>query len=148
MVRLGIGLYGFGNDEKETVQLKNVCNLKTKISQIQDLAIGETVSYNRKFIAKRSSKIAVLPIGYADGLNRNLGNSTTSVYIKNKKAPIVGTICMDITMIDITNLDCKEGDEVVIFNHQDHILDLAKKTTTIPYEILTSISQRVQRKLT
>ncbi len=147
MVRLGIGLYGFGNDKKVTTQLKNVCNLKTKISQIQILTTGETVSYNQNFTAKRPSKVAILPIGYADGLNRNLGNSLAFVYIKNKNAPIIGTICMDMTMIDITKIDCKEGDEVIIFNHQDHILDFAKTTTTIPYEILTSISQRIQRKL-
>ena len=147
MVRLGIGLYGFGNDKIETANLKNVCNLKTKISQIQHISVGETVSYNRKFTANKSTKIAILPIGYADGLSRNLGNGLAFVLIKNEKAPIVGTICMDMTMIDITDVECKEGDEVVIFNHQDHILDLAKTTNTIPYEILTSISQRVNRVL-
>ncbi|MCD6544007.1 MAG: alanine racemase [Flavobacteriaceae bacterium] len=147
MVRLGIGLYGFGNAEIETANLKNVCNLKTKISQIQHISIGETVSYNRRFTAKKPTKIAILPIGYADGLNRNLGNGLAFVFVKNQKARIVGTICMDMTMIDITDVECKEGDEVVIFNHQDHILDLAKTTNTIPYEILTSISQRVNRKL-
>lgn len=147
MVRLGIGLYGFGNEEKETAQLKNVCNLKTKISQIQHIFKGETVSYNRRFIAKKKTKIGIIPLGYADGLNRNLGNGMASVYIKNRKSPIVGSICMDMTLIDVTEIDCKEGDEVIIFNHQDHILDFAKKTITIPYEILTSISQRVERKL-
>ena len=147
MVRLGIGLYGFGNDEIETAKLKNVCNLKTKISQIQLIAVGETVSYNRKFIAKKPTKIAILPIGYADGLNRNLGKGLSFVFVNNQKASIVGTICMDMTMIDITDVECEEGNEVVIFNHQDHILDQAKITTTIPYEILTSISQRVKREL-
>ena len=147
MVRLGIGLYGFGNAEIETANLKNVCNLKTKISQIQHISIGETVSYNRRFTAKKPTKIAILPIGYADGLSRNLGNGLAFVFVKNQKARIVGTICMDMTMIDITDVECKEGDEVVIFNHQDHILYLAKTTNTIPYEILTSISQRVNRKL-
>ena len=147
MVRLGIGSYGFGNSKKETAQLKNVCNLKTKISQIQNISVGETVSYNRKFTAKKPVKIAILPIGYADGINRNLGNGNASVYVKGQKATIVGTICMDIMMIDITDIDCEEGDEVVIFDHQDHILEIAKKTTTIPYEILTSISQRVNREL-
>ena len=147
MVRLGIGLYGFGNDGIETAKLKNVCNLKTKISQIQHIAIGETVSYNRRFTAKKSTKIAILPIGYADGLNRNLGNGLSFVFVNSQKVSIVGTICMDMTMIDITDVECKEGDEVVIFNHQDHILDQAKTTTTIPYEILTSISQRVKREL-
>jgi len=147
MVRLGIGFYGFGNDSIETGRLKNVCNLKTKISQIQFLEKGDTVSYHRKFVAKKSTKIGILPLGYADGLNRNLSNSVGSVYIKDQKISIVGTICMDITMIDITGIDCKEGDEVIIFNHQDHVLEMANKTTTIPYEILTSISQRVLRKV-
>ncbi len=147
MVRLGIGFYGFGNDVLETSKLKNVCNLKTKISQIQFIKKGETVGYNRNFKADKDSKIGVLPLGYADGLDRNLGNSVGFVYINNKKAPIIGTICMDITMIDLNGIDCSEGDEVIIFNHQDHILEFAKKTTTISYEILTSISQRVRRKI-
>lgn len=147
MVRLGIGIYGFGNDEFETKKLKNICNLKTKISQIIFIEKGETVSYNRKFNAKKSSKIAILPIGYADGINRALSNGKGFVIINNQKAPVAGTICMDIIMVDITNIDCKEGDEVILFDHQDHILDFAKNTNTIPYEILTSISQRVRRKI-
>lgn len=147
MVRLGIGLYGFSNDNFITSKLKNVCNLKTKISQIQILEKGETVSYNRKFIAKNNTKIGIIPLGYADGLNRNLGNNVGFVYINNQKAPIIGTICMDMTMIDLSGINCKEGDEIIIFNHQNHILEFAKKTTTISYEILTSISQRVQRKI-
>ncbi len=147
MVRLGIGFYGFGNDILETTKLKNVCNLKTKISQIQLLEKGETAGYNRKFIGKENTKIGIIPLGYADGLNRNLGSSIGSVYIKNQKIPITGTICMDMTTIDLSGVNCEEGDEVIIFNHQDHILDLAKKTTTISYEILTSISQRVRRKI-
>ncbi len=147
MVRLGIGFYGFGNDKLETTKLKNVCNLKTKISQIQLLEKGETVGYNRKFTAKENTKIGIIPLGYADGLNRNLGPSIGSVYLNNQKVPIIGKICMDMTTIDLSGIHCEEGDEVIIFNHQDHILDLAKKTTTIPYEILTSISQRVRRKI-
>jgi alanine racemase len=147
MVRLGIGLYGFANLESETAKLKNVCNLKTKISQIHILEKGESVGYNRKFIAEKDSKIGIIPIGYADGLQRNLSNNIGSVYIKHRKIPIVGTVCMDMTMIDLTGIDCSEGDEVIIFNHQTHILEFAKKTSTISYEILTSISQRVERKL-
>ncbi len=147
MVRLGIGFYGFGNNPVETKQLKNVCNLKTKISQIQVLKKGDTVGYNRKFIVEKPTKIAIIPIGYADGLHRNLGNSKGSVYINNQKAPIIGNICMDICMIDVTEISCEEGDEVVLFNHQNHVLDFAKIMDTISYEILTSISQRVQRTL-
>lgn len=147
MVRLGIGFYGFGNTKLVTSKLKNACNLKTKISQIQTLKKGESVGYNRCFIANRQTNIGVLPIGYADGINRNLSNGNGSVYINKQKVPIIGTICMDITMIDLGEIECTEGDEVVVFNHQDHILDMAKSTTTIPYEILTSISQRVRRKI-
>lgn len=147
MVRLGIGFYGFGNNPMETEKLKNVCTLKTKISQIQILKKGDTVGYNRKFVVEKDTKIAILPIGYADGLNRNLGNSKGFVYIDKQKVPIIGNICMDIIMVDITDISCEEGDDVVIFNHQKHVLDFAKITTTIPYEILTSISQRVQRNL-
>ena len=147
MVRLGIGFYGFGNDKLETQKLKNVCNLKTKISQIQHIDKGETVSYNRKFKALEHSKIAIIPLGYADGINRALGNGKGYVIINNQKAPIAGIVCMDIIMIDITKIKCKEGDDVIVFNHQEHILDFAKSTNTIPYEILTSISQRVRRKI-
>lgn len=147
MVRMGLGFFGFGNNTFETSQLKNVCNLKTKISQIQYINKGDTVGYNRKFKAEKASEIAIIPIGYADGLHRGLSNFKGSVYIKGNKVPIIGNICMDITMLDITGLDCKEGDEVVIFNHQSHILDLAKITDTISYEILTSISQRVKRRV-
>ncbi len=147
MVRLGIGFYGFGNDRFETEKLKNVCNLKTKISQIQNIEKGETVSYNRKYKAEKHSKIAVIPIGYADGIKRTLSNGNGYVSINHQKAPIAGTICMDITMVDVTHIDCKEGDDVILFNHQDHILEIAKSSNTISYEILTSISQRVKRKI-
>ncbi len=145
MVRLGIGLFGFANRQNETAKLKNVCNLKTKISQIHFLEKGESVSYNRKFIAEKDSKIGIIPIGYADGLNRNLSNNVGCVYIKKRKVPIVGIICMDMAMIDLTDIDCAEGDEVIIFNHQNHILEIANKTSTISYEVLTSISQRIHR---
>ncbi len=147
MVRLGIGLYGFSNEQKAIGKLKNVCNFKTAISQIQTIEKGETVSYNRKFKAKKTSRIAILPVGYADGLKRNLSNSVGSVYLKDREIPIVGTICMDITMVDVTDIDCTVGDEVIIFNHQNHILEFARKINTISYEILTSISQRVKRRL-
>ena len=145
MVRLGIGFYGFGNNKAETAKLKNVCNLFSKISQIQVIEKGETVSYNRRFKAKRRSKIAVIPLGYADGINRSLKNAY--VTINGQRAYIAGTICMDIFMVDVTDIDCKTGDKVIIFDHQDQIMEFAKQTQTIPYEILTSISQRVRRKI-
>lgn len=147
MVRLGIGLYGFGNIPLETAKLKNVLNLKTKISQIQVVPGGETVGYNRTYHAVKESKIAILPIGYADGMKRIWSNGRAEVSIHGKKAPVVGKICMCITMVDVTEIDCVEGDEVIIFNCQDHVLALAKSADTIPYEILTSISQRVVRKV-
>ena len=147
MVRLGIGFYGFDNARGYIADLKNVINLKTKISQIYTIKKGESVSYNRKFIAGKETKIASIPAGYADGIKRSFGNGNNSVYINGKKVPIIGTVCMDTTMIDVTGINCKEGDEVVIFDHQKHINELAEKNGTISYEILTSIGQRVRRKV-
>ncbi|RUA11665.1 MAG: alanine racemase [Flavobacteriia bacterium] len=145
MVRLGIGFYGFGNNKTETAKLKNVCNLISKISQIQELEKGETVSYNRRFVVKEKSKVAVIPLGYADGISRGLSNGKGYVIINRKKAFITGAVCMDIFMVDVSNIDCKTGDKVIIFDHQQQILDFAKQLKTIPYEIITSISQRVRR---
>lgn len=147
MVRLGIGLYGFANIPEETKKLKNTHRLTTKISQIQQIEKGESVGYNQSFLAARPSRIATLPLGYADGLKRVWSNSNVEVNVHKKSAPIVGKICMCIAMIDVTDIDCQEGDEVVIFETQEQILELANKAGTIPYEILTSISQRVRREL-
>ncbi|MDO9274093.1 MAG: alanine racemase [Lutibacter sp.] len=145
MVRLGIGLYGFANDETETAKLKNVIALKSVISQIQTVEKGETVGYNRAFKAAETVKTATIPIGHADGISRQFGNGVGYVYINNKKAPIVGNVCMDMIMVNVTEIDCNEGDEVLIYKNQQHIEDLAKNTNTIPYELLTAISQRVKR---
>ena len=147
MVRIGIGLYGFGNDEKETAQLKNTHNLKSLISQIHLIEPGETVGYNRAFVAKKPTKTATIPIGHADGLSRRLGNKKGYVLINNQKAPIVGNVCMDMIMVNITKVDCKEGDEVIIFNDQEMIQHIADASETIPYETLTAISQRVNKML-
>jgi len=147
MVRIGIGLYGFGNDDKETAQLKNTHNLKSIISQIHIIKPGETVGYNRAFIAKRPSKTATIPIGHADGLSRRLGNKKGYVLINNKKAPIIGNVCMDMIMVDVTKINCLEGDEVIIFNNQEMIQHIADVSETIPYETLTAISQRVNKTL-
>ena len=147
MVRIGIGLYGFGNDEKETAQLKNTHNLKSIISQIHIIEPGETVGYNRAYTAKRQSKTATIPIGHADGLSRRLGNKKGYVLINNQKAPIIGNVCMDMIMVDITKIDCAEGDEVIIFNNQEMIQHIADVSETIPYETLTAISQRVNKML-
>ncbi|MBE0422784.1 MAG: alanine racemase [Lutibacter sp.] len=145
LVRLGIGLYGFANDEAETAKLKNAITLKSVISQIQTIKKGETVGYNRAFKAADNVKTATIPIGHADGISRQFGNGVGYVYINNKKAPIVGNVCMDMIMVNVTDINCQEGDEVLIFKDQMHIEDLAKRTNTIPYELLTAISQRVKR---
>ncbi|MDX6747071.1 alanine racemase [Polaribacter sp. PL03] len=147
MVRVGIGLYGFGNDVKETAQLKNTHNLKSIISQIHIIKLGESVGYNRAFVAKRATKTATIPVGHADGLSRKLGNNKGFVMINNQKAPIIGNVCMDMIMVNITKIDCKEGDEVIIFNNQEMIQNIAEISETIVYETLTAISQRVNKML-
>ena len=147
MVRVGIGLYGFGNDEKETAQLKNTHNLKSIISQIHLIEPGETVGYNRAFVAKSATKSATIPVGHADGLSRKLGNRKGYVLINNKKAKIIGNVCMDMIMVDVTKIDCKEGDEVIVFNSQEMIQNMANAEETIVYETLTAISQRIKKVL-
>jgi alanine racemase len=145
MVRLGIGLYGVSNDANEQRFLENVGTLKSIISQIRTIKKGESVGYGRRFIAQKTSKIATIPIGYADGISRHWGNSLGFVMINNQKATIIGSICMDMLMVDITELKCQEGDEVVLFGTNPTVSFIAEKLETIPYEILTSISQRVKR---
>lgn len=145
MVRLGIGIYGFGNSEEEYKQLENVSTLKSIISQIRTIDAGESISYNRKFIAPKKMNIATIPVGYADGIRRAWGNEKGYVLINQQKATIVGTICMDMLMVDVTNIDCQENDEVIVFGTQPSIVEMAKVIGTIPYEIITGISQRVQR---
>ena len=147
MVRIGIGLYGFGNDKTETSHLKNSHILKSTISQTHVVKIGETVGYNRAFKAKKNTKIATIPIGHADGLSRKLGNGNGSVTILNQKALIVGNVCMDMIMVDVTDINCKEGDDVFIFKTQEDILTISTVSETISYEILTMISQRIKRLL-
>lgn len=143
MVRLGIGLYGISAEEEG--RLKPVATLKTRILQIREVKKGDTIGYGRKGLVERNSRIAILPIGYADGLDRHLGNGVGSVLVNNKKVPIIGNICMDISMIDITDAQAREGDTVIIFGKDITISQLAEKLDTIPYEILTSISPRVKR---
>ena len=145
MVRLGIGIYGFANEEKITKKLKNVLTLKSIISQIHTLNKGETVGYNRAFNVTKTTKTATIPIGHADGISRQLGNKIASVTINNIEANIIGNVCMDMLMVDVSAINCKEGDEVILFNSQEKIINLAKKMNTIPYELLTMISQRVKR---
>ncbi|WP_162126987.1 bifunctional UDP-N-acetylmuramoyl-tripeptide:D-alanyl-D-alanine ligase/alanine racemase [Flavobacterium phycosphaerae] len=145
MVRLGIGLYGISNDDEEQKQLENVGTLKSVISQIRTIDEGESVGYGRRFIADKSTKIATIPIGYADGIRRSWGNGVGYVTINGKQAKIVGSVCMDMLMADVTDIDCKEGNSVVIFGENPTVNYMAKQLGTIPYEILTGISQRVKR---
>ena len=145
MVRLGIGLYGISNDEEEQKELENVGTLKSVISQIRTIDKGESVGYGRKFMADRSTKVATIPIGYADGIRRSWGNGVGYVTINGKQAKIIGSICMDMLMVDVTDIDCKAGNTVIVFGENPTVPFMAKQLNTIPYEILTSISQRVKR---
>lgn len=145
MVRLGIGLYGISNDKTEQKYLENVGTLKSIISQIRTIEKGESVGYGRRFIAEKTTKIATIPIGYADGISRQWGNGLGFVTINNQKATIVGSVCMDMLMVDVTDIDCNEGDRTTIFGDSPTVKEFAEKLKTIPYEILTSISQRVKR---
>ncbi|MCF6350024.1 MAG: alanine racemase [Flavobacteriaceae bacterium] len=147
MVRLGIGIYGFANEDKITKKLQNVLCLKSIISQIHILKKGETVGYNRIFKITQLTKIATIPIGHADGVSRQLGNKKSYVTIHNQKAYIIGNVCMDILMVDVTTINCQEGDIVVVFDSQKKIIEMSKTMNTIPYELLTMISQRVNRVL-
>ena len=145
MVRLGIGLYGVGANESEQKQLENVSTLKSNITQIKNIKAKDTIGYDRGFLAEKDMKIGIIPIGYADGLNRNLGNGRGKLLVKGKFAPIIGNICMDMCMINITDIKVKEGDEVIVFGEDFSIKDLAKDLETIAYEVLTGISRRVKR---
>jgi alanine racemase len=143
MIRLGIGLYGVDPATNEIIH--NVSTLKTTILQIRDVPATDTVGYSRKGKLFRDSRIAVLPIGYADGLNRHLGNGNACCLVNGKQAPYVGNICMDVCMIDVTDIDCNEGDQVIVFGDDLPITYLSDKLDTIPYEILTGVSSRVKR---
>lgn len=143
MCRLGLGLYGI--DSRDNSVINNVCTLKTTILQIHAVPKDETVGYSRKGILTRDSLIAAIPIGYADGLDRGLGCGHCYCLVNGKKAPYVGNICMDVAMIDVTDIDCKEGDSVEIFGDNLPVTVLSDAIGTIPYEMLTSISGRVKR---
>jgi len=143
MVRLGIGLYGvsaIGNS-----QIKSISRLKTSISQIRDIRAGETVGYGRKGVAKTDMQIAVIPVGYADGYDRRLSNGVGKVFMKNQVIPVIGNICMDMCMIDVTGANVSVGDEVELMGEHILVSKMAEDIGTIPYEILTGISQRVKR---
>jgi alanine racemase len=143
MVRLGLGLYGVNARNNE--MLNNVSTLRTTILQMHELSPSETVGYSRKGVLERNTKVATLPIGYADGLDRKLGCGKGYCIVNGQKAPYIGNICMDVCMIDVTGIDCHEGDSVVIFGEDLPVTVLSDIVETIPYEILTGISTRVRR---
>lgn len=145
MVRLGIGLYGADAVQAIQQQLKNVTTLKTTISQIKKIKKGESVGYNRNAVADKDSVIATVNIGYADGYPRILGNGNGKMWLNGKRVPVIGNVCMDMTMLDITEATAKEADEVIVFGEELPVAELAAMAQTIPYEILTGISQRVKR---
>ncbi len=145
MVRLGIGMYGIGVNEEEQSKLQNVSALKTRIAQIKNIKAGETIGYNRNGKVINDITMAVIPIGYADGFKRELGNGKFAVYINKIACKTIGNICMDMCMVDVTGINCKEGDEVIIFESFGQIHNLSVAMNTIPYEVLTSISGRVKR---
>ena len=142
LVRLGIGLHGIS---ATNAQLQAVSSFKTYISSIRNVPEGQSIGYGRKSYTTRPSRIAVIPVGYADGLNRHLSNRVGNVFVKGKRVPIIGNICMDTCMIDITDTDATIGDEVEIFGKHIPVTELAEQLGTIPYEVLTSVSFRVKR---
>jgi alanine racemase len=148
MVRSGIGLYGFGNDIKFKNDLKPILVLKTIISQIHHLNAGDSVGYNLGYTAKSNITIATLPIGHADGIGRIYGKGIGEVLIGKQMAKIVGNVCMDMIMVDISRISCSEGDEVIIFNDDSYTAEeFTTKAGTISYELITSLSRRIKRKI-
>jgi len=146
MVRLGIGMYGVDGAGTNSVELQTVATLKSTIAQLKHLNAGDSVSYNRKGVVARDSVIATIRIGYADGYSRRLGNGVGKMLVNGQLAPVIGVVCMDMTMIDVTDInEVKEGDEVIVFGNELPIEQLAEWADTIPYEIMTGISQRVKR---
>ena len=143
MCRLGLGLYGINPRTNKVIN--NVSTLKTTILQIRNVPAGDSIGYSRRTMLDKDSVIAAIPIGYADGLNRKLGNRNCYCLVNGQKAEYVGNICMDVCMIDVTGIDCKEGDSVEIFGDNLPVTVLSDVIGTIPYEVLTGISNRVKR---
>lgn len=143
MIRLGIGLYGVDPNHQQA--LWPISTLKTVISQIKYIKKGESIGYSRKGVVQQDMKMATIAIGYADGFDRGFSNGNAYVFVKGQPAPVIGNVCMDMCMIDITHIDAEEGDEVVIFGEEQSVRTLAERIGTIPYEILTNISERVKR---
>lgn len=145
MVRTGIGLYGFGNNKEEDKYLKPIGTLKTIISQIHEIQKDEGVGYSRGFIAEKPTRSATLPIGHADGIPRSFGKGKGWVTINGKKAAILGNVCMDMIMVDVTEIECQEGDEVIVFGPKNTAVELSAAINSISYELITAVSQRIKR---
>ena len=145
MSRLGVGLYGMAIQKKNQSQLRVVSSLYSIVVQVKDVKEGESIGYNRSFMAREDMKIAIVPIGYADGLNRRLGNGVGHVFVSGNERPIVGNICMDLIMVDVTGLPTQVNERVEIFGSKIRVQDIAEKAETISYEILSSIPPRVKR---
>ncbi|ALI98789.1 bifunctional UDP-N-acetylmuramoyl-tripeptide:D-alanyl-D-alanine ligase/alanine racemase [Rufibacter tibetensis] len=145
MVRLGIGLYGIESAGQEQGNLLTVGQLKTTVSQVKYIKAGETIGYSRRGIAATDKQTATIAIGYADGYDRRFGNGVGVVLINGQRAPIIGNVCMDMCMVDVTGLDVRAGDEVLVFGEELPLTELASRIGTIPYELLTNVSTRVKR---
>ena len=145
MVRLGISLYGCSEIAEAAARLHNVVTLKTVITQVKHIPAGETIGYNRSWKLRRNTQVAIIPIGYADGYPRELGNGKGTVVIQDQKVPIIGKICMDMCMLDVSGLTVHEGDEVVVYGEGNTVADMAEAAGLISYELLTRISKRVPR---
>jgi alanine racemase len=146
MVRLGIGLYGIASDAEEVMQLEPVATLRSTIAQIKTVRKGESVSYNRRGVVQRDSRIATVRIGYADGYSRRFSNGVGKMWVKGQPALVIGTVCMDMTMIDVTDLEgVQEGDDVIVFGKEISVEEMARWIGTIPYEVMTSVQRRVKR---
>lgn len=147
MVRSGIGLYGFGNDPAYEDQLKPVVTLKSVISQIHHIEAGESVGYNRGYLATEDRVTATIPLGHADGIGRIYGKGKGFITVHGMRAPIIGNVCMDMLMIDVTGIPCEEGDEVVVFGEDPTAAEFAATAGTISYELITALASRIKRVL-
>lgn len=145
MVRSGIGMYGFGNDPKYQPFFRPIMSLKSIVSQIHTVEKGEFVGYNFGFVAQERTRVATIPVGHADGLNRIYGKGAGFVFINGEKAPIIGNVCMDMLMADVTHISCQEGDQVILFNEKHTAEALSEAAQTIAYELITSMSLRIQK---
>ncbi len=145
LVRTGIGLYGFANRAEWDQLLRPIAQLSSTIVQIHNVKKGDSVGYNQGWIAERDSRIGVLPLGHADGISRQFGKGVGGVWINGKRAPIVGNVCMDMLMVDLTKISCQPRDQAVLFDQQHTSSKFAEQAGTISYELMTALSTRIER---